>query len=164
MLLMPRQHPGAGRPAAAPAPFNAVVELADDTRYAHAFLPVVELFLDLVLDDLALLLHHQYLFQAFGKAARALRLERPGKRDLVDPQADVARHALIDAEVGERAHHIAIRFAGGDDAETGARRVPDQPVEAVWARIGERGGGLVITGGRLPAPGAAAAAGARAAR
>src|SRR5205085_10696217 len=104
MLVMRRQEPGAGGLAAAPAPFAAVVELADDTRYAHAFLPVVELFLDLVLDDLALLLHHQYLFQAFGKAARALRLERPGERDFVHPQPDVARHALIDTEVCERAH------------------------------------------------------------
>src|SRR5689334_22267178 len=103
MLVMRGQEPGAGGPAAAPAPFAAVVELADDARRAHAFLPVVELFLDLVLDDLALFLHHQDLFQPLGEAPRALRLERPGERDLVEAQTDVASDLLVDAEIGERA-------------------------------------------------------------
>ena len=120
MLVVRRQQPGAGRLAAAAAPFAAVVELADHARRAHAFLPVVELFLDLVLDELALLLDHQDLFQALGEAPRALRLERPGHRDLVDAQADVARDLLVDAEVGQRLHHVAERLAGGDDAERGA--------------------------------------------
>src|SRR5206468_7616184 len=121
MLVMRWQQPGAGGLAAAPAPFAAVVELADDARRAHAFLPVVELFLDLVLDDLALLLHHQDFLEAFGKAPGALRLERPGERDFVDAQANVAGNALVDAEIGERAHDVAERFSGRNDAETCAR-------------------------------------------
>src|SRR5512138_773345 len=125
MLVVRRQQPRAGGLAAAAAPLAAVVELADDARRTHAFLPVVELFLDLVLDDLALFLHHQDLFQSLGKAARALRLERPRERHLVDANADVARHALVDAEIGERAHHVAVALAGGDDAEPRARRLPD---------------------------------------
>ena len=100
MLVVRRQQPGAGRLAAAAAPLAAVVELADHARRAHAFLPVVELFLELVLDELALFLDHQDLFQPVGEAPRALRLERPRHGDLVDAQADVARDALVDAQVG----------------------------------------------------------------
>jgi hypothetical protein len=77
MLVVRRQKPRAGRLAAAAAPLAAVVELADYPRRAHPFLPVVELFLDLVLDDLAFFLDDEDLLQALGEAARALRLERP---------------------------------------------------------------------------------------
>src|SRR5688500_17936457 len=89
MLVVRRQQPGAGGLAAAAAPFAAVVELADHARRAHAVLPVVELFLDLVFDELALLLDHQDLLQPLGEAPRALRLERPGHGNLVDAQTDV---------------------------------------------------------------------------
>src|SRR5689334_2274285 len=135
MLIVRRQEPGAGGLATAAAPFAAVVELADDARCAHAFLPVIELFLDLVFDDLALLLDDEDLLQTVGEAPRAQRLERPGERDFVDTQPDVARHALIDAEIAERAHHISIRLAGGDDAQARSRRVPDQAVEPIRARV-----------------------------
>src|SRR4029453_15480975 len=89
MLIVRRQQPRAGRLAAAAAPLAAVVELADHARRAHAFLPVVELFLDLVLDELALLLDHQDLFQAFGEPPSALRLEGPGTAHFVDPPPGV---------------------------------------------------------------------------
>src|SRR5678816_4119145 len=89
MLVVGGQQPRARGLATAAAPLAAVVELADDARGAYAFLPVVELFLDLILDELALLLDHQDLFQPLGEAARALRLERPGHGDLVDADADV---------------------------------------------------------------------------
>src|SRR6185503_20515344 len=56
MLVVRGQEPASRGLAAAAAPFAAVVELADHARRAHAFLPVVELLLDLVLDELALLL------------------------------------------------------------------------------------------------------------
>src|SRR5207237_3457662 len=96
MLVVRRKQPGACGLAAAAAPLAAVVELADHARGAHAFLPVVELSLDLVLDQLALFLDHEDLFQAVGETPRALRLERPGHRDLVDAKADLAREALVD--------------------------------------------------------------------
>src|SRR6185295_10572451 len=91
MLVVRGQEPRTGGLAFLPAPLAVVVELADHARRTHAFFPVVELFLDLVLDDLALLLDHQDLFQAFGEAPRALRLERPRQRDLVDAKPDVSR-------------------------------------------------------------------------
>src|SRR5712692_5437686 len=118
MLVVRGKQPGPGRLAAAAAPLAAVVELADHARRAHAFLPVVELFLDLVFDELALFLDHEDLFQAVGEAPRALRLERPRHSHLADAQADLARDALVDAQVGERLHHVAERLAGGDDAQS----------------------------------------------
>ncbi len=115
MLVMRGQQPGAGRLSFGAAPLAVVVELAHDARRALGGVPGIELFLDLVLDHLALFLHHQDLFEAVGEAPRALRLERPGHGDLVDPQADVARDALVDAEVRERLHHVAEGFAGRRD-------------------------------------------------
>src|SRR3954462_4402876 len=101
MLVVRGQQPCAGWLAAAAAPFAAVVELADNARRAHAFFPVVELFLDLVLDDLALLFDDEVSLKSLGEAPRALRLERPGERPLVDAKADIARHVLGDAEIGQ---------------------------------------------------------------
>src|SRR4051812_24706345 len=99
MLVMRGQQPCARRLAAASAPLAAVVELADNARRAHAFFPVIELFLDLVLDDLSLLFDDEDFLQSFGEAPRSLRLERPGERHLVDAQANVARDVLSDAEI-----------------------------------------------------------------
>src|SRR5438067_9680655 len=101
VLVMRGQEPRAGRLTSAAAPFAAVVELAHYPRRAHALLPVVELFLDLVFDDLALFLHYEDFLQAIRKPPRALRLERPGKRDLVEAKADVAGDPLVDAEIGK---------------------------------------------------------------
>src|SRR2546426_10447184 len=101
MLVVRGQQPGAGRLAAAAAPLAAVVELADHARRAHAFLPVVELFLELVLDELALFLDYQDLFQPVGEAPRALRLERPRHGDLVGAQGGVPRPAPGAARGGQ---------------------------------------------------------------
>ena len=114
------QQPVARGLALGSAPFAVVVELADHARRALAGFPVVELFLDLVFDDLALLLDHQDLLQPLGEAPRALRLERPGHRHLVEAHADVARDALVDAQVGQRLQRVAEGLAGGDDAEARA--------------------------------------------
>ncbi len=143
------QQPGAGGLAGGAAPLAVVVELADHARRAHAVFPVVELFLDLVLDQLALLLHHQDLFQPLGEAARALRLERPGHRHLVHAQADVARDPLVDAEVRERLHGVAEGLAGGDDAQARVGRVPHDAIELVGAHVGRRGVGLPVEQARF---------------
>src|SRR5687768_6220956 len=101
MLVMRGQKPGPRGLAFGAAPLAVVVELPDHAWGAHAVLPVVQLFLDLIFDDLALLLDHEDLFQAFSEAPRALRLERPGERNLVHPQTDCARHLLGDSEIRE---------------------------------------------------------------
>src|SRR5689334_14510421 len=120
MLVVRWQQPAAGRLAAAAAPFAAVVELADDPRGAHAFLPVVELLLDLVFDHLAFLLDDEDLLQAFRKSAGTLRLERPGEGDLVNAQAYVVRDFLGDAEIVKRPHYVAEGLAARHDAEARA--------------------------------------------
>src|SRR3712207_9504906 len=80
--------------------FRSVV-LAGDAR-AHVLAPVVELLLELVLDDLALLLDDQDLFQALGEVPHALGVQRPGHADLEDAQPDLGGERLVDAERVER--------------------------------------------------------------
>jgi hypothetical protein len=58
-------------------PFTArgfPVLFVEFTEYFGSYIvaPVVELFLDLVFDELAFFLHHQNLFQAGGKFARRM--------------------------------------------------------------------------------------------
>ena len=69
-------------------PFAFFVEFADDTR-ADILAPVVQLFFQLVLKQLALFLDHQDLFQPFGKMANALRLQRPDHANLVQANANI---------------------------------------------------------------------------
>src|ERR1019366_6436211 len=122
-------------------PFAAVVEFADDTRShvpAVDIAPVVELLLQLILDDLALLLDHQNLFQSFGEMAHAARLQRPGHADLVQAQTDVRSVLLVYAQIVQCLQYIEVGFAAGDDAQAWPRRVEHQVIEAIGPRIGER--------------------------
>ncbi len=129
-------------------PLALLVELADDAR-ADVVAPVVELLLQLVLDDLALLLDDEDLLEAFRELADALRLERPGHRDLVDADADLGRVRFADAEVVERLADVEVALAAGDDAEARLRRVDDDPVQPVDAAVVERGVDLVVLHPRL---------------
>ena len=101
------------------APFALVVELADDAR-AHVVAPVVELFLQLVFEDLALLLDDQDFLEALGELRARLRLERPGMPTLNRRMPMSRGRRFVDAEVVERLAHVEVGLAGGDDAE--ARR------------------------------------------
>ena len=119
-------------------PFAAFVELADHPRpYVGA--PVIELFLELVLDQRPFFLDDENLFQPFGEAADAFAFQRPGHADLVDGQADFLGECLVDAEIFQRLHDVEVGFAGGYDAEAAVRPVDDSPVEIVGPRIGQRG-------------------------
>ena len=119
-------------------PIAALVVFADDARPLVGR-PVVELLLQLRLDDRALLLDDENFFEPLGKAADALRLQRPAHRHLVEPQSDLARFPLADAEIVERLPHIEIGFAGRDDAKPRRRAVDDDAVEPIGAREGDRG-------------------------
>src|SRR6266508_3831975 len=143
-LVMRGEQPVARGLAFGDRPLAVVVEFADDARRVHALAPVVQLFLDLVLDDLALFLDHEDLFEPFGELARTLRLERPGHRHLVETDAGRARDTFVDTEIGERLQGVAERRAGSDDAETGAWAVPDDAVEPVRAAVGECRVDLVV--------------------
>ena len=90
------------------------VLLADHHRRAGA---AVELLLDLRLDQRALLLHDEDRLQPLGEAVDAVRLERPGRGDLVEPEAEIGGALLVDAEEIERAERIEPALAERDDAE-----------------------------------------------
>ena len=94
---MRRQQPGSGRLACGDGPLAVVIELAHDPWRALIGAPLVELFLDLVFDQLAFFLDYENLLKALREAARALWFQWPGHCDLVEPDADVASHRLVDA-------------------------------------------------------------------
>jgi hypothetical protein len=79
--------------------------------------PVVELFLELVFDDLALFFHHQDLLQPLGKVARDGGFQRPHHVDLVQPQPDGAAGVVVQPQVGQRLARVVVGLAAGDDAE-----------------------------------------------
>ena len=78
-----------------------LVHLADDAR-PDVVAPVEQLLLDLVLDDLAAFLDDENLFKPDREFAHALRLQRPGHADLVEPQADLGGDFRRDAELTQR--------------------------------------------------------------
>jgi hypothetical protein len=93
--------------SAAFRPFADFVELADDAR-ADILAPVVEFFLQLVFEQLALFLDHQDFLQPFGKVADAFRFQRPDHADLVEADADFGGQRIVDAQFVEGLAHIEI--------------------------------------------------------
>ena len=98
------------------SPFALFVELADHAR-AHILAPVVEFFLQLILDQLALFFDHQDLFQSFGEMAHTFRFQRPDHADLVEADADFGGQRIVDAKIIEGLAYVEIGFAGGYDSE-----------------------------------------------
>ena len=120
-----------------------VVHLADDAR-ADVVAPVEQLLLDLVLDDLAALFDDEDLFEADGEFAHALRLQRPGHADLVEPQTDLGGDLRGDAEFAQRLPDVLVALARGHDAEPRVRRIHGDAVDLVGAGKGDRGIALVV--------------------
>src|SRR5690348_6995074 len=118
-------------------PLFALIVFADDAR-PPVGRPVVELLLQSPFDDGALLLDDEDLFEPLRETLRALRLQGPAHRDLVEAQPDAARLALADAEILERLPHIEIGLTGRDDAEASLRAVEDNAVEPIGAHERER--------------------------
>ena len=73
-LIMGGQQPVTCRLARGDGPLPIVIELANYSGRALAFAPGIQLFLDLVFDQLALFLDDKNFFQPVGKGARSLRL------------------------------------------------------------------------------------------
>ncbi len=119
-------------------PVALLVVLADH-RGTYVVVPVEHVLLHLRLDEGALLLDDDDVFQAAREVADADRLQRPGHADLVHADADLARVALADAQVLERLQHVEVALAGGDDAQARVRRVEHGLVDAVGARERARG-------------------------
>ena len=120
-----------------------LVHLADDAR-ADVVAPVEQLLLDLVLDDLAALLDDEYLFEADGEFAHALRLQRPRHADLVQPEANLGGDFGRDAEFAQRLADILVALARRHDAEPRVRRIHGDAVDLVGAGKRDRGKTLVV--------------------
>lgn len=140
---MRRQQPIGHRHRPFAAGVVLFVKLAVHAR-THVVAVVVQLFLELVFEDLALLFHHQDLLQALGKGARAVCFQRPYTADLVQANADAAAGVLIKAEVDQRLTYVEVRLAGGHDAEARLRRIEHHAVELVGPHVRQAGVPLVV--------------------
>ena len=142
----PQQRVGAGvghAPFAAREIVRALVELAQHMG-AHIGTPVVQLFFQLVFDDLALFFHHQNLAQPGGKFARGLGFQRPHHAHLVQAQADALAGGRVQPQVLQRLAGVVVGLAAGDQAETVVRPLDHIVVEPVGPDVGQRGVPLVV--------------------
>ena len=131
---------GNGRRALRRIERRPVEIFADDARRA---LLAIEGRAHLILDERALLLDDDDEVQTVGEVAHDHRIERPHHADL--EQADAERSAIVgEAEIAERLQQILPGLAGRDDADPRLRAVADDAVQAIGARIGERGRELMI--------------------
>ena len=131
-------------------PFPLLVELADNAG-AHVLAPVVELFLELILEELAFLLDHQDLVQPFGEVAHPFRLQGPHHAHLVEADADLGGECFVNAQVVEGLAHVQVALAAGDDAQARLGRVDDYAVEAVGPQRRPRHHRLHLRQEALPA-------------
>ncbi|MGF6480660.1 hypothetical protein QFZ91_002823 [Paraburkholderia sp. JPY419] len=103
----------------------------DRPRALHA---VVQIVLDLLLDDGALLFDHEYFGQARHERVEACRLQRKRQPDLVDAHAGRVEIGDGQIEPAQRFHQIEMRLAARDDADVRVRARCDPFVDAVDAR------------------------------
>ena len=129
-------------PLAASVTLN-LIELAQHAR-AHAIGPVVQLFFELVFDELALFFHHHDFLQTAGKFAGAVRFQRPDHADLVHPNADALAGGVVQTEVEQGLTRVVVSLATGHETDAVVRTLDDGAVEFVGADIGQRGVPLVI--------------------
>ena len=146
-----QQGVGAGvghRPLAAAVVAADLVELAQHVG-PHIGAPVVELFLELIFDDLALFFDHQNLAQAGGKFAGGLRLERPDHAHLVQPHPQAPAGGVVQAQVDQGLAGVVVGLAAGHDAQTVRRALDHVVVEPVGANVGQGRIPLVVKQPRL---------------
>jgi len=120
-----------------------IVHLADDAR-PHIVAPVEQLLLDLILDDLTALFDDEDFLEANSEFAHALRLQRPGHADLVQPKPDLGRDLRRHAEFAQRLADVLIALAGCHDAVAGIRRIHGDAVDLVGAGERNRRKALVV--------------------
>ncbi len=117
---------------------SALRRLLAPDRRAGMVGPAIGDFLDLRLEEGALVLDHQQPVEAAREVRQADRLQRPGHRHLVDGEADVAGPLLRQADQFERLAQVAIGLAGGDDADARPAGAEGDAVEPVGPHIGAR--------------------------
>ena len=119
---------------------RAVEIFADHARDARS---AVENRANLVFEQRALLLDHHDEVEPAGEVAHDDRIERPNHADFEQAQAE-GGVVVGEAEIAERLQQILPSLAGRDDADLRVRGVAEDAVQAVGARVGERGGQLMI--------------------
>ncbi len=114
----------------------AFVGLADHTG-ATVGGDVIEQLHKLILDQPALLLHHDDFFQPFGKLQRAFAFQRPGQGHLVDAHAHLVQAILRQAEIRKGLAQVQIALPRRHDADArGSGRLMHDAVEMVRPREG----------------------------
>ena len=111
---------------------------------AHIITPVVQLFFDLVLNDLALFFHHQNLLQAACKVACDRGLQRPHHIHFVHPNANALAGSVIQPQVDQGLAHVVVSLAAGHDAKAVLAALHHVVVQLVGAHIGQSGVPLVV--------------------
>ena len=113
---------------------------ADDARRPRI---AIENGADLILEQRALLLDHNDEIEAVGELAHDHRIERPHHADFEETQAE--RGAVVgEAEIAERLQEVLPGLACGDHADPRVLALADDAVEAVGARVSERGRKLML--------------------
>ena len=125
---------------------------------AAATAVVEDRFLDLNLDELALLLDDDDELEVVRPLAEARHVERPDHADLVGGDAEAAAFGLVETEEVEGVLGVEPGLAAGDDADLGASVSPDAAVDPVGARERFGGEALVVVQARLLGDGGVAAA------
>ena len=98
---------------------------------------------NLVFEQRALLLDDDDELEPLCEVAHNDRVERPNHADF--EEAEAKSGAVIgNAQIAERLQEILPSLAGCDDADPGVRPLADNAIEAVGARIGERGRQFMI--------------------
>ena len=109
---------------------------------------VVEDLADLRLDEAALVLDDDDLFEALGELAQAPRLDRRDAAEFEHADAMTVERGLVQAEKLERQTQVAVRLAGRDQADAIAGAGATDAVEAVGVDV--RQGGRRALGEDLP--------------
>ena len=131
---------GNGRRARRRVERQPVEIFADDPRRSRV---AIENGADLILEQRPLLLDHDDEIEAAGEVAHDHGIERPHHADFEQTQAK--RGAVVgEAEIAQRLQEILPGLSRSDHADPRALAVADDAVEAVGARIGERGGELML--------------------
>ena len=123
-------------------PAAALIALADQLRLPAG---VIQLLAHLHFEQRALFLDHDDQIDVAGEIEDFRRHDRPWRADLEQPDAELIRLRLADAQISQRLAHIEIGFSGGDNANfrVGAAG-ENRPVQFVRLDIGDRRRAFVV--------------------
>ena len=129
-------------------PFAAAVavHLIELTQHARAFgiRPVVELFFQLVFDELALFFNHHDFLQPLRERLRALGLEWPDHAHFVHTDAQAFASLVVQPQIQQSLSGVVVGLAAGHQAKAVVGATDHRVVQTVGADVGQRGIPFVI--------------------